>query len=100
MLLVDASGCVNTTRWPLVKLHLLALMLMLVCLTQDMMDACISSGVFQGEVKFTGSDASGLGKQVNNSKTLARLNWQPKYSSFKEFMSAGGKDFYNTCGLF
>ncbi len=69
-------------------------------LLQDMMEACTSSGVFQGEVNFTGSEASGLGKQVNNSKTLARLGWQPKYSSFKEFMMAGGKDFYNTSGLF
>ena len=66
-----------------------------------MMDACTSSGVFSGEVRFTGSEAGGMGKRVDNSKTRAALGgWRPVHASFRDFMVAGGKDFYNSSGLF
>lgn len=65
------------------------------------MEACVQSGVFSGEWKFTGdAAASGKGKQVSNATTRQLLGWKPKYSSFRSFMAAGGKDFYNTSGLF
>jgi hypothetical protein len=66
-----------------------------------MMDACISSGVFSGEVSFTGSEAGGLGKRCDNSKSRAQLGgWAPVHSSFRDFMVAGGRDFYSSSGLF
>ncbi|PWZ10144.1 hypothetical protein Zm00014a_040360 [Zea mays] len=34
---------------------------------------------------FTGTDGS-LGKRMDNSKTRAKLGWQPKYPSFTEFL--------------
>ncbi|KAF5840565.1 hypothetical protein DUNSADRAFT_16228 [Dunaliella salina] len=41
------------------------------------------------------------GKRCNNGSTRAALGgWTPKYSSFAEFMHSGGRDYYNTCGLF
>jgi len=41
------------------------------------------------------------GKRCNNDGTRAALGgWTPKYTSFASFMMSGGKDFYNTCGLF
>jgi hypothetical protein len=43
----------------------------------------------------------GKGKVVNNAATRAKLGgWAPKYSSFKQFFMDGGKDYYNTSGLF
>jgi hypothetical protein len=65
-----------------------------------MMDACISSGVFEGEVAFTGaSDPSNKGKRVDNTATRQRLLWQPEYESFKAFLEQGGEDFYSRNGL-
>jgi hypothetical protein len=43
----------------------------------------------------------GKGKVVNNAATRAKLGgWSPKYASFKQFFMDGGKDYYNTSGLF
>lgn len=69
----------------------------------DMMVACISSGVFQGNVTFTGTEAEATskGKRVTNHETRKALGgWLPKYPSFKQFMEAGGNDFYSQSGLF
>jgi hypothetical protein len=38
---------------------------------------------------------------VNNAATRSKLGgWAPKYSSFQQFFMDGGKDYYNTSGLF
>jgi nucleoside-diphosphate-sugar epimerase len=69
---------------------------------REMVDACLESGQFTGEVTFTGatpSGPSGLGKRVANDATRAALGWEPKYPSFREFFMAGGRDYYNTSGL-
>lgn len=43
----------------------------------------------------------GLGKKVKNDVTRQLLgNWTPKYTSFKQFFMDGGKDYYNSSGLF
>ena len=66
-----------------------------------MMEACISSGVFSGEFRFTGAEGDGgRGKRVTNAATRSALGWRPKYPSFAAFMAGGGKDFYTTSGLF
>lgn len=70
-----------------------------VCL-QDMMEACHTSGKFPGQVEFTGEETSKKGKMMSNCQTREALNWQPKYSSFEEFMAAGADDFYNTSPLY
>lgn len=70
-----------------------------VCL-QDMMEACRTSGKFPGQVEFTGEETSKKGKMMSNCQTREALNWQPKYSSFEEFMAAGADDFYNTSPLY
>ena len=62
---------------------------------REMMDVATSSGVYEGQVKFTGE--GGGGKTVNNSATRQRLQWQPKFDSFKAFVqNAEGKDFYSS----
>lgn len=71
---------------------------------QDMTDACFASGLFgDGSVKFTGTPESGggKGKVVDNEYSKQQLGgWKPKYDSFKQFFKDGGKDYYNTSGLF
>eukprot|EP00879_Flechtneria_rotunda_P005880 GHRR01006186.1.p1 GENE.GHRR01006186.1~~GHRR01006186.1.p1 ORF type:complete len:376 (+),score=78.33 GHRR01006186.1:170-1297(+) len=70
---------------------------------QEMVDACFESGQFTGSVKFTGmpNNGGGKGKQVDNGYSRQQLGgWQPKYPSFKQFFMDGGKDYYNTSGLF
>lgn len=63
---------------------------------QDMMDHCITSGVLQGQVTFTGAeDPSAPQKVVDNSWTRRQLGWEPKFNSFKDFMYAGGHDCYH-----
>jgi hypothetical protein len=43
----------------------------------------------------------GLGKKVNNDVTRQLLGgWAPKYNSFKQFFMDGGKDYYNSSGMF
>lgn len=71
---------------------------------QEMVDACFASGLFSGSVKFTGAPDTtpgGKGKVVNNTATRAKLGgWSPKYTSFRQFFMDGGKDYYNSSGLF
>eukprot|EP00200_Dunaliella_tertiolecta_P005418 CAMPEP_0202355650 /NCGR_PEP_ID=MMETSP1126-20121109/10453_1 /ASSEMBLY_ACC=CAM_ASM_000457 /TAXON_ID=3047 /ORGANISM="Dunaliella tertiolecta, Strain CCMP1320" /LENGTH=301 /DNA_ID=CAMNT_0048948295 /DNA_START=238 /DNA_END=1143 /DNA_ORIENTATION=- len=69
---------------------------------REMVLACTQSGVFEGEVKWLVPDGERTtGKRCNNDGTRAALGgWTPKYSSFAEFMHSGGRDYYNTCGLF
>ncbi len=67
---------------------------------QEMIDACLTSGKFSGSVDFTGQETSKKGKMMSNCQTREALDWQPKYSSFEEFMAAGANDFYNTSPLY
>ena len=67
---------------------------------QDMMEACRTSGKFPGQVEFTGEETSKKGKMMSNCQTREALNWQPKYSSFEDFMAGGANDFYNTSALY
>ncbi len=67
---------------------------------QEMIDACLTSGKFSGSVEFTGQETSKKGKMMSNCQTREALDWQPKYSSFEEFMAAGANDFYNTSPLY
>ncbi|XP_024391486.1 uncharacterized protein [Physcomitrium patens] len=54
---------------------------------QDIMDIMMHSGKFAGNFHgFTKSDGP-LGKKMNNSQTRERLGWQPKYNSFKDYVS-------------
>lgn len=64
--------------------------------------ACTQSGLFDGEVKWLVPDGQkATGKRCNNDGTRKALGgWTPKYDSFASFMLSGGKDFYNTSGLF
>jgi hypothetical protein len=63
----------------------------------EMIDYCKQSGVFLGDVKFTGD--GGGGKTLNSQATNDRLKWAPKYQSFKAFvLEEGAKDFYNPEG--
>ncbi|XP_051224504.1 uncharacterized protein [Lolium perenne] len=53
---------------------------------QQIMDRVNRSGKFDGKFEgFTGTDGP-LGKRMDNSKTRAEIGWQPKYSSFTEFL--------------
>ncbi len=70
------------------------------CVMQEMIDACLTSGKFSGSVDFTGQETSKKGKMMSNCQTREALDWQPKYSSFEEFMAAGANDFYNTSPLY
>ena len=54
-----------------------------------MVEACKTSGKFSGEVKFTGQEGSNKGKMMSNCQTREALDWEPKYSSFEDFMAAG-----------
>lgn len=77
--------------------------LALICcwLTQAMMDAAAACGVSPSGVEFVGTQGTSKQKTVGNSKTRQVLgNWVPKHKSFIEFMEAGGRDWYSTCGLF
>jgi nucleoside-diphosphate-sugar epimerase len=66
---------------------------------QDMCDAAVEAGIYEGaqRVNFTGAAAAagtGRGKRLDASGTRAALAWAPKYSSFADFVKAGGKDAY------
>lgn len=62
---------------------------------QDVVDACKSSGLYQGDVIFRGQASQGGGKTVDSTRTRERLSWAPKYSSFLSFLrDHGGKDAY------
>lgn len=53
---------------------------------QGIMDLVNKSGKFNGKFEgFTGTDGP-LGKRLINSKTRAEIGWQPKYSSFAEYL--------------
>ena len=66
-----------------------------------MMEACSTSGVYPGSVEFTGQEqGSKRGKMMSNCQTREALSWQPKWSSFEEFMASGANDFYNTSTLY
>ncbi|KMT08439.1 hypothetical protein BVRB_6g141160 [Beta vulgaris subsp. vulgaris] len=55
---------------------------------QEIMDLVNGSGKFSGKFEgFTGTNDA-LGKRLNNSKTRAEIGWEPKYSSFAEFLEA------------
>jgi nucleoside-diphosphate-sugar epimerase len=61
---------------------------------EDMVKACIDSGAFEGSVQFTGTDPAS-GKRMYNRRTKDQLGWEPKYSSFVDFMhSCKAKDWY------
>ncbi len=62
---------------------------------QEMMDATIASGAYEGGVEFTGSEGSNKGKRLNASNTRDALQWAPQYSSFQAFMASGAKDWYS-----
>ncbi|EIE19832.1 hypothetical protein COCSUDRAFT_19021 [Coccomyxa subellipsoidea C-169] len=67
---------------------------------QEMMDATIASGAYEGSVEFTGNESSNKGKLLNASTTRGALQWTPRYSSYQAFMAAGAKDWYTESGLF
>ncbi|XXG80693.1 hypothetical protein AAC387_Pa09g1501 [Persea americana] len=53
---------------------------------QDLMELVNRSGKFSKKFEgFTGT-ADSLGKSLNNSKTRAEIGWEPKYSSFVQFL--------------
>ncbi|XP_062198773.1 uncharacterized protein LOC133901410 [Phragmites australis] len=53
---------------------------------QEIMDRVNRSGEFDTKFQgFTGTDGP-LGKRMENSKTRAEIEWQPKYPSFTEFL--------------
>lgn len=63
---------------------------------RKMMDLCNESGVYKGEVTFTG-DGDGGGKEVNNSSSRQRLAWTPQFESFESFLyEHRGEDFYSS----
>lgn len=60
----------------------------------DMIAASDKTGAFSGSVEFTGSGGP-AGKQMTSKETKAKLQWQPRYSSFATFMAeTGAKDWY------
>lgn len=62
---------------------------------RNMMDLCKESGVYEGDVTFTGSEGAG-GKEADNSKSRQQLAWQPQFDSFESFLNGHkGKDFYS-----
>mmetsp|Transcript_36403 Transcript_36403/g.102832 ORF Transcript_36403/g.102832 Transcript_36403/m.102832 type:complete len:364 (-) Transcript_36403:68-1159(-) len=61
---------------------------------QDMMDAVIATGKYEGSCTFTGEPGA-QGKNMSNEKSRQELQWEPKYSSFSAFMAAGATDFYS-----
>ncbi|KAK1275093.1 hypothetical protein QJS04_geneDACA000849 [Acorus gramineus] len=53
---------------------------------QEIMDIVNRSGKFSKKFEcFTGTDGP-LGKRLNNSKTRAEIGWEPKYTSFANFL--------------
>ncbi|KAK9814534.1 hypothetical protein WJX72_007487 [[Myrmecia] bisecta] len=67
---------------------------------QDMMNATLASGVFNGEVTFTGEEGPSKGKLMGNCRTREALHWRPKYPSFEDFMLSGAQDVYSMSDLF
>ncbi|BDA51136.1 hypothetical protein COCOBI_18-0110 [Coccomyxa sp. Obi] len=67
---------------------------------QEMMDATLASGAYEGAIEFTGSESAVKGKRLNASATRGALQWSPRYSSYQAFMAAGAKDWYTQSGLF
>lgn len=53
----------------------------------------MASGKFKGNVEFTGP-CNSKGKLMSNKATRQKLKWQPKYSSFEDFMHSGAADVY------
>ena len=63
---------------------------------QEMVALCKSSGVYEGDVTFTGEPGM-KGKTMDTSLTNERLDWKPKFSSFGSFTTDfKGQDFYST----
>ncbi|OWM74116.1 hypothetical protein CDL15_Pgr008427 [Punica granatum] len=53
---------------------------------QEVMDSIAKNGKFNKQFDgFTGTDGP-LGKRLNNSRTREEIGWQPRYSSFSEFL--------------
>ncbi|KAJ8467188.1 hypothetical protein OPV22_029740 [Ensete ventricosum] len=53
---------------------------------QEIMDHVNRSGKFSNKfLGFTGTDGP-LGKRMNNSKTRAEIGWEPKFTSFPQFL--------------
>ena len=73
---------------------------MLSCVSQEMMDAVLQSGVFEGKVTFTGPAEPKPAPASCNKATQNALDWRPKYPSFKAFMAAGAQDFYSSSPAF
>lgn len=62
---------------------------------QELVDACKEHAGYEGDVKFTGDDAS-VGKTITGKASQKALAWAPKYDGFVSFMeSTGGKDWYS-----
>ncbi len=66
-----------------------------ICALQEMMDATLASGCYEGSVEFQGSEASSkVGKRLDNWATRAQLGWAPEWPSYQAFMAAGARDWY------
>lgn len=61
---------------------------------QEMMDATVESGKFEGWCKFTGPAEPSAAPGSSNESTRALLDWSPKHASFRSFMQGGATDVY------
>ena len=65
---------------------------------QEMMDATLASGAYEGRCSLTGAPGGGqpLGKlNVDCSWTREQTGWAPKHGSYAEFMAAGALDSFS-----
>ena len=63
---------------------------------QEMMDATVSSGLFEGSCKFVGAQDSEPSAGSSNAATREALQWHPKYASFTKFIESGAEDIFQS----
>ncbi len=64
---------------------------------EDMVSVCLESpmGYYDGDMPTFAADDASVGKKMDNPKTRERLGWEPKYTSFAEFVNQGSSDSFS-----
>ena len=62
---------------------------------RDMVQACLDSGAYEGDMPTFAVENESLGKRMSNPRTRQRLGWEPVYASFAEFCAEGASDSFS-----
>ena len=62
---------------------------------RDMVQACLDSGAYEGDMPTFAVENESLGKRMFNPRTRQRLGWEPVYASFAEFCAEGASDSFS-----